>query len=122
MPFPVGTVLPAVGGSTGTYHADMPSDPLNEVEKFGNSLAGFSEVIRSLAPAFNLGEVSYGPGNTWWVYVQASAAIAGAATVKVPVAIAISATFVASAGTGYMASAPFAINECGWVRKTAGLV
>lgn len=82
---------------------------------FSNTgLVGANTDRRTQAKEFALGTPLIGNDNNSYVYVQASAAI-GAATVCV-----VTGAFAASAGAGnYTTGAAFAINDYGWVRKTA---
>lgn len=113
------------------YDSAAPSVPANEITNYAR-VVGFSPTIR--APAVAAGDVTHKGVHklmTWyaasdgsvWMYIKASAALAGAATMAVPVAIAVdNATGLGSAGTGFMAHAPFASGEFGWVRKSTKIV
>ena len=69
---------------------------------------------RSTTPQVALGTALISDTNQTWVYVQASVALAAAATCTVS-----QTTFLATAGTGYTVDvSPFAIGEYGYVRKT----
>jgi hypothetical protein len=69
---------------------------------------------RTLNAEFKLGTPSLSDQNDTFVYVQAPALIAAAATCTVS-----QATFIAASGAGtYTADTAFAAGEFGWVRKT----
>ncbi len=74
--------------------------------------AGISR--RTTTPEFALGTPFMGNGNDTYVYVQASGAIAAAATCSV------NGSFVATSGAGNYTvdSVAFAAGEYGFVRKT----
>lgn len=77
-------------------------------------MIGANPSRRTTTKEYKLGTAQVDDSNRTWVYVQASGAIAAAATVIVD------ANFSASSGAGsYTADTAFAANEYGWVRKTA---
>ncbi len=73
-------------------------------------LLGTSLTRRTLNPEFDLGAVTHGSNNSTLRYVKATGAVAAGN-------VAVSAANVASSGSGYKASAPFAANEFGWVES-----
>jgi hypothetical protein len=77
-------------------------------------LVGANTDRRTPHQEYKLGTPLIGDDNNTYVYVRASAAIAGAT------ATSVTGAFAASAGAGnYTTGAAFAANEYGWVRKTA---
>ncbi len=78
-------------------------------------LVGGTYARRTTSPEFELGHIVHGDANKIWIYVQATAAVAaGATTLTEP------AFTIAGATGNHTATAAFAINEYGWVHKTAG--
>ena len=73
---------------------------------------------RTAKPEYKLGTVAIGDQDSAWVYVQADVSVNAA---QAPV---MSEGFHLTEATGgtFTADAAFAINEFGWVRKTAALV
>ena len=82
---------------------------------FSNTgLVGANTDRRTSTREYQLGTPLIGNDNNSYVYVQATGAIAAAAT------CAVNGAFVATSGAGnYTAGAAFAAGEFGWVRKTA---
>jgi hypothetical protein len=104
------------------FHTTDFSNPANDLVGFpiGALAGGADPYARSLEAKWQVGMTVLSTDNKSWRYVKAGATpLAAAATVSVPAAIAASAAGVASAGTGFMAYAPFKANEYGWVKSNA---
>jgi hypothetical protein len=91
---------------------------------------GFSAYIRTAEPEHAPGSCHLGSGGYLWVYVQATAAIAGATcavtytppTVDTAGEVITEATCTAGAGATYASLKAFLAQEWGWVRKVATLI
>lgn len=84
-------------------------------------IAGASATVRQdtaagEGPMCRVGTMTWGTKGQKWVYVGPAAAnLAGAATPASGVAIAVSGSFIPSAGVGYTAYAPLNSGQYGWV-------
>ena len=81
-----------------------------------NGPLGANFARRSSAPEHALGETVVGSGDTIWIYVRASGAVAtGTCTVNT------TTWLVTDAAGNHTADTAFAADEYGWVRQTAKL-
>ena len=101
------------------------SEPALEAQDFGINVAGFSPYTRYKSAYFRPGEQIHSAKGVPWRFGKATAVIAVTipsddVTPITPTVCTISTAGVISAGTGWRAYAPFAVDEYGWLEDADG--